>query len=85
MDISEVQKKLKGTQCPNCNQSDTLQAMLICSRDEETCKTACQCSHCHKPFSISVPESLQVQVESKMICSLSSSECSFEDVAKKAA
>ena len=84
MNISEVQVKLYEAQCPNCCHTGTLQAMLICSRDEDFCKTACQCENCHKPFTISVPESIEEHVESKMICSLSSSECSFESVAKKA-
>jgi len=82
LDISSVQQKLKNVECPNCDTKGKLQAVLICSRHEETCTTACQCGHCGKPFNVVVPEKAEEVVDSTLICSIASSECRFEPIKK---
>ena len=82
MEITEVQKKLADVVCPNCSKEGAMQAILICSRQEKRCTTACQCGHCGKPYTVVVPENANEAIDQKMICSIDSSECHFEPIKK---
>jgi hypothetical protein len=83
--LVQVHNKLKNTSCPSCNETGSLEALLVCSREDQTCRTACQCSKCATHFVINLPAELK-NIESKTIsCDIVSRECSFFDKNKKAA
>lgn len=39
--IIQVQKLLNSTECPKCSKTNTLQLILTCNREEETCSNSC--------------------------------------------
>ncbi|RME17112.1 MAG: hypothetical protein D6797_03145 [Bdellovibrio sp.] len=85
--LTKIQKKLSQINCPSC-QKGNLQAILICSRDEEKCQTSCQCDSCGVSLTINVPENKEIVDQSILSCSIVNKQCHFEpltSLTKKAA
>jgi RNase P subunit RPR2 len=65
-DLVDVQKALKNTRCPSCQNKNGISAILRCDLALEECVVAIQCASCALTFELS-PEVMEAHHNDKLV------------------